>query len=125
MLPKFQCERHEQKIIERFGPEEADTRLTHLRDQKACKGRIADHTVYERGVFRFHTCPCTFNEPHSFFQLYSSFRLFNDHGVLPVSGGSLEQPAKLMEAFQHLKALEHERFQSNHKDQHRREGGHR
>ena len=107
----FQCESRVEKFIRDwmsqgrdYPPEE---RLAPLIE------RCNNPQEYTFGKVTYRKCLCKFKHPEFGFYmtLYSGYK----GGMLPVEGGMIDQPAKLIEAIQYIQGLDNERQEAEMK----------
>lgn len=74
-----------------------------VQKQRHCDGSRSEHVLFRTDDFVFYTCPCQFynNDIQILLQLVGQRK----QGVLPFSGGYLEQPAILMDAIDYVERL--------------------
>jgi hypothetical protein len=78
------------------------------RQTKGCR-ETRDQTLHRIGQeLSFKTCIGNFVN-QKILRFFEAFLAFEAHGVLPFPGSYLEQPAKIMDMFDHFRSYQHER----------------
>lgn len=101
----FQCSRVEAMYAKR---KDAEVVTKMRRIQKGC-GVITDSPKVEIGRIGYHSCLCHENFQHPLMGYLMNVQQNYEKGLLPFSGGTLDQPAQIMEMISLLSTLQTER----------------
>lgn len=87
---------------------------TYRKTRKFCTSPSETPITDYHGVIKYFQCPGSYFN-HGYRLVIESYRRFQD-GVLPYSGGLMEQPAKILEAFETIRLLDLEHGQDTAKN---------
>ena len=117
---RFQCETSEDRIYaDRKDPEKAEIGIQALRKKKGCG--VIDYEKEPLNdaqwpYYEYYSCLCHDNFQFAgFFDIYEVFQNF-EKGIMPYSGGIMEQPSLLIEIIVLIRRLDNLRKVEEHKE---------
>lgn len=89
---RYKCEEKAKELKARHNVD--DAYIANWRKSRGCSA-VTRHLVDRIGNIEYYTCLCNFKHPLT--HLLLSMSKHYEHGVLPFSGGLLEQPSQVIE----------------------------
>lgn len=108
----FQCE----KIYELYKKRRDCELVTKIEQTKRGCGKFLDRVKVEIDNMGYKSCLCHQSFKHPLFSVYLSLSDKFEKGVMPFSGGMLDQPAQIIEVLSFISKLKQELEQEQQKE---------